>query len=173
MPNPPGTTVGATTQAGQTAPVVVKPTEPNNGGVLNNFDGKWDIWWMSRKLKYDWSGMDINATTTFESPNQFCSTHASSAQKGYNYRKTGLEIKFGCDKDLTSFQDAVMDHLIDMGMDSILYLSDTKDAMKMISVITSHSHFTIASVKTRSGTLETLFDDYDHMNDKATKHFLF
>jgi hypothetical protein len=28
-------------------------------------------------------------------------------------------------------------------------------------------------VKTCSGTLETLFDDYDHMNDKATKHFLF
>ena len=83
MLNPPGTTVGATTQAGQTAPVVVKPIEPNNSGVLSNSEGKWDIWWMSRKLKYDLSGMDINATTTFESPNQLHSTYASSAQKGY------------------------------------------------------------------------------------------
>jgi hypothetical protein len=71
---------------------------------------------MGGKPKYDWSGLDINAATTFESPNQLRSTYASSAQKGYNYRKTGLEIKFGRDDDLTSFQDAVMDHLTDTGM---------------------------------------------------------
>ena len=65
MSNPPGTTVGATAQAGQTAPVVVKPTEPNNSGVLSNSDGKWDVW-MGRKPKYDWSGLDINAATTVE-----------------------------------------------------------------------------------------------------------
>jgi hypothetical protein len=69
-----------------------------------------------QKLKYDWSRLDINATTTFELLNQLCSTYASSAQKGYNYGKTRLEIKFGRDDDLTSFQDAVMDHLIDMGL---------------------------------------------------------
>jgi hypothetical protein len=58
---------------------------------------------------------------------------------GYNYHKTGLQIKFGHDDDLTSFQDAVMDHLTDTGMDSILYLPDPKDATKMISAITSKS----------------------------------
>jgi hypothetical protein len=121
------------------------------------------------RSSYDWSGLDINAATTFESPNQLCSTYASSAQKGYNYRKTGLEIKFGHDDDLTSFQDAVMDHLTDTGMDSTLYLPDPKDATKMISVVTSHSHFTISSVRTHSGTLEPLFDDYDRMNEKAAK----
>jgi hypothetical protein len=83
-----------------------------------------------------------------------------------------LEIKFGHDDDLTSFQDAVMDHLIDTGMDSISYLPDPKDAMKMISVVTSHSRFTISSMRTHLGTLEPLFDDYDCMNDKAAKHFL-
>ena len=170
MSNPPGTTAGATPQAGL-VPVVVKPTEPNNGGVLSNPDGKWDVW-TGGKPKYDWSGLDINAATTFESPNQLRSTYASSAQKGYNYRKTGLQIKFGHDDDLTSFQDAVMDHLTDTGMDSISYLPDPKDATKMISVITSHSRFTISSVRTHSGTLEPLFDDYDRMNDKAAKRFL-
>jgi hypothetical protein len=66
-----------------------------------------------------------------------------------------------------------MDHLIDTGgMDSISYLPDPKDATKMISVITSHSRFTISSVRTHSGALEPLFDDYDHMNDKAAKPFL-
>jgi hypothetical protein len=50
MLNHPRTTAGATAQAGQTAPVVVKPTEPNNGGVLSNSDGKWDVW-MGRKPK--------------------------------------------------------------------------------------------------------------------------
>jgi hypothetical protein len=170
MSNPPGTTAGATPQAGL-VPVVVKPTEPNNGGVLSNPDGKWDVW-TGGKPKYDWSGLDINAATTFESPNQLRSTYASSAQKGYNYRKTGLQIKFGHDNDLTSFQDAVMDHLTDTGMDSISYLPDPKDATKMISIITSHSRFTISSMRTHSGTLEPLFDDYDRMNDKAAKRFL-
>jgi hypothetical protein len=175
MSNPPGTTVGATVGATPQAgpvPVVVKPTEPNNGGVLSNPDGKWDVW-TGRKPKYDWSGLDINAATTFEWPNQLHSSYASSAQKGYNYRKTGLEIKFGRDGDLTSFQDGMIDHLLThTGMDSISYLPDPKDAMKMISINTSHSCFTISSVRTHSGTLEPLFDDYDHMNDKAAKRFL-
>jgi hypothetical protein len=43
MSNPPGTTAGATPQA-RLVPLVVKPTEPNNGGVLSNPDGKWDVW---------------------------------------------------------------------------------------------------------------------------------
>jgi hypothetical protein len=44
MSNPPGTTVGATVGATPQAgpvPMVVKPTEPNNGGVLSNrMDGR-------------------------------------------------------------------------------------------------------------------------------------
>jgi hypothetical protein len=127
---------------------------------------------MGRKPKYDWSGLDINAATTVVMPNQLRSTYTSAAQKGYNYCKTRLEIKFGRDDDLTSIQDAIMDHLIDMGMDSISYLPDPKDAMKMISVVTSHSCFTISSVRTHSGMLEPLFEDYDCMNDKAAKCFL-
>ncbi len=65
-----------------------------------------------------------------------------------------------------------MDHLIDTGMDSVSYLPDPKDAMKMISVITSHSHFTISSMRTHSGMLEPLFDDHDCMKNKAAKRFL-
>jgi hypothetical protein len=85
MLSPPGTTVGATPQAGL-VPIVVKPTEPNNGGVLSNPNGKWDVW-TGRKPKYDWRGLDINAATTFELPNHLCSTYASSVKKGYNYSK--------------------------------------------------------------------------------------
>jgi hypothetical protein len=44
--------------------------------------------------------------------------------------------------------------------------------LKMISVITSHSHFTISSMRTHSGMLEPLFDEYDRMNNKAANHFL-
>jgi hypothetical protein len=64
-----------------------------------------------------------------------------------------------------------MDHLIDTGTDSISYLPDPKDATKMIIIITSHSHFTISSMRTHSGMLEPLFDDSDRMN-KDTRHFL-
>jgi hypothetical protein len=118
----------------------------------------------------DWISMLLQPLN--HQTNSVLPSYASSAQKGYNYHKTGLEIiMFGCNDDLTSFQDAVMDHLIDTSMDSILYLPDPKDATKMISVITSHSCFTISSMRTHSGTLEPLFDDYDRMNDKAAKRF--
>jgi hypothetical protein len=69
----------------------------------------------------DWISMPLQP---LNHQNQLCSTYASSAQKGYNYHKTGLEIKFGCNDDLTSFQDVMMDHLTDTGMDSISDLPD-------------------------------------------------
>jgi hypothetical protein len=67
----------------------------------------------------------------------------------------------------------LMDHLADgCRYGNVPYLPDPKDATKMISIITSHSRFTISSMRTHSGMLEPLFDDYERMNDKATKHFL-
>lgn len=158
----------STAQAGTTA--AVKPTEPRNGGVVSNPDGKWDVW-TGGKPKHDWSGLDNSAAKTFASPNQLRATSRYS-QKGYNYRKNGTATKFGRDDDLAPFQDTVMEHLADTGMDSIAYLPDPKDTTKMISVVTSHSRFTIDSVRGHQGTFKPLFDEYDLMNDKAAKHFL-
>ncbi len=123
-PSPSTTSTGSTVQA-------VKPTKPKNGDVVTNTDGKWDVW-TGGKPKEDWSGLDNNAAKTYESPNQLRSTYAGSAQKGYNYRKTGLVTKFGSDDDLPTFQEAVMEHLIDTGMDTISHLPDPKDTTKMI-----------------------------------------
>ena len=123
------------------------------------------------KPKHDWTGLDNSSAKTFESPNQLRATSRYS-QKGYNYRKTGTVTKFGRDDDLTPFQDTVMEHLKDTGMDSISYLPDPKDTTKMISVVTSHSRFTITSVRDHRQTFKPLYDEYDLMNDKAAAHFL-
>ena len=161
----------STTQTGTTAPaVMIKPTVPKNGGVVKTPDGKWDVW-TGGKPKHDWTGLDNSSAKTFESPNQLRATSRYS-QKGYNYRKTGTKTKFGSDDDLTPFQDTVMEHLKDTGMDSISYLPDPKDTTKMISVITSHSRFTITSVRDHRQTFKPLYDEYDLMNDKAAAHFL-
>ena len=47
----------STTQTGPTVPVVIKPTVPKNGGVINTPDGKWDVW-TGGKPKHDWTGLD-------------------------------------------------------------------------------------------------------------------
>jgi hypothetical protein len=68
--------------------------------------------------KPSWVGLK-DSTTTYESPNQLRSTYPSSAQKGYNYRKKGLETKFSKKDDLALFQKQILKHLADCGTDSM------------------------------------------------------
>jgi hypothetical protein len=91
MSNPPETIVGATPQAGLTVPMVVKPTEPNNGGVLSNPIGSgWDVWKEKENqslIGADWISMPLqplNHQTNSILPMQ------ALHRKGYNYRKTRL-----------------------------------------------------------------------------------
>ena len=122
--------------------------------------------------KSDWTGLDDSAMKTYESPNQLRSSYASSAQKGYNHRKGGLSAKFGRGDDLALFQDNVMEHLKDTGMDTISYMPDPEDPDKMISVVLGHSRFTLSSVRGHSRLQVPFYDDYDNMNNRAAKQFL-
>ena len=118
----------------------VMPLAPKNGGLALNSKGEWDVW-TGGMPKSDWTGLDDSAMKTYESPNQLRSSYASSAQKGYNHHKGGLSAKFGHGDDLALFQDNVMEHLKDTGMDTISYMLDPEDPDKMISVVLGHSRF--------------------------------
>jgi hypothetical protein len=102
--------------------------------------------------KLGWVGLE-DSTATYESPNQLCSTYPSSAKKGYNYRKKGLDTKFIKKKDdLTLFHKQLLKHLIDCGMDSIAYIEDPTNSSIMSNVIKEYGRFTL-SIELREGCL--------------------
>ena len=81
------------------------------------------------------------------SSNQLCGEYAAAAQKGYNYRRTGLTTVFKKNNDLQVFVKNVWNHLLDTGMDTIAYHRDPEYTTCMTYVIHGHSRFTVASTK--------------------------
>ena len=102
------------------------------GDLTQVSDTAWDAW-TGGKPKPSWVGLDnLNG---LDSPNQLCPIYASSAQKGYNYRKKGLDIKFSRKDDLQVFQKKVKAHLVDCGMDTIAWIEDPIDPSRMVNII--------------------------------------
>ena len=134
-----------------------------------------DEWvpWTGGKPNYDWTGLDLaEALSENTSPNQLCGDYAAAAQKGYNYRRTGLTVVFKKNDDLQVFAKNVWNHLLDTGMDTIAYLRDPEYSNCMTDVIHGHSRFTVASTKKLSKDQAMLFDKHDRTNDKAARTFL-
>jgi hypothetical protein len=99
------------------------------GNLVQSSKDEWNAW-TGRKPKPSWVGLK-DSTTTYEWPNQLRSTYPSSAQKGYNYSKKGLEMKFGKKDNLTLFQKHLLKRLVDCGMDSIAYIEDPANSSFM------------------------------------------
>ena len=134
-----------------------------------------DEWsaWTGGKPNSTWTGLDASvALLEHTSPNQLRPVYVSSAQKGYNFRRTGFKIPFKPADDLISFQNTVWEHLKDTGMDSIAYLKDPTDATKMTNVVKSHARFTVQSAKLLAEAQTPLYDRYDRTNDMAARTYL-
>jgi hypothetical protein len=73
---------------------------------------------------------------------------------------------------LVDFQNAVWDHLIDCGMDTIAYVPDPENTSTMSKVVKSHSRYTVATAKTLSSQQVLLYNKYDKTNNLAATKFL-
>jgi hypothetical protein len=113
---------------------------PIMGGLLALSKTEWAAWTGGKPLS-DWSGLEPSARNQHVSPNQLRPALVTSAQKGYNYRRTGLEkeLQYTTKTDLSVFQNSVWKHLRNSGMDTISYLPDPEDPTKMTSVVTNHA----------------------------------
>ncbi|KAI2501109.1 hypothetical protein MHU86_13332 [Fragilaria crotonensis] len=129
------------------APSSSKPPVPSLGITLVTKD-EWSAW-TGGKPNYTWT-----------------------AQKGYNFRRTGHKISFKPSDDLISFQNVVWDHLKDTGMDSIAYLRDPTDDAKMTNVIKAHARYTVQSAKLLAEAQVQRYDKYDRTNDMAARTYL-
>jgi hypothetical protein len=149
---------------------ILKPTVPTMGDLVQSSKDEWNAW-TGGKPKPSWVGLE-DSTATFESPNQLRSTHPSSAQKGYNYRKKGLETKFSKKDDVALFQKHLLKHLVDCGMDSIAYVEDPANSLIMSNVIKEHARFTLSIAQRGMAVQSILYDKYDRENDRAAVAFL-
>jgi hypothetical protein len=143
------------------------------GGLLALSKTEWAAWTGGKPLS-DWSGLEPSARNQHVSPNQLRPALVTSAQKGYNYRRTGLEkeLQYTTKTDLSVFQNSVWKHLRNSGMDTISYLPDPEDPTKMTSVVTNHARFTLRTAKKLGAIQLTKYDPYDSTNDEAARTFL-
>ena len=88
---------------------------------------------------------------------------------GFSKRCKGFEDKFSKNGDLYKFQRRLIDHLKIMGMDTITYLPDPADNVQMVNVITDHTRFTQAYVRSAAPTQYAKYDAYDRTNDRAAR----
>ena len=148
-----------------------KPQTPIMGGITLLAKDEW-VAWTGGTPKADWSGLDPSSLTTNTTPNQLRPLYASSSQKRYNHRRTGLTNVYSPSADLTVFQNAVWNHLLDTGIDSIAYLQDPEDGSRMTNVVKSHARFTVQSAKSLIDVQASKYDSYDRTNDVAARAFL-
>ena len=128
--------------------------------------------WTGGLPKADWSGLDSTAPADPVTNAQYRSSSLSVATKAEIYRKTGLSPKFARSGDLTNFEYSIWRHLVNMGMDSITYVPDPIDNTLMVSCVTAHGRFTVASVKRLISPQVLLYDSFDKSNDREATEYL-
>ena len=124
----PGTLAGGapTLSTAPNSGTSIKPKTPLLGGLTLVTKDEWSAW-TGGKTNSSWSGLDpVGGLLEHTSPNQLRPFYISSAQKGYNFRRQGRKTLFKPADDLISFQNIVLNHLKDTGMDSIAYLRDPR-----------------------------------------------
>ena len=145
-----------------TVPAGIPAVTPIMGGVSDSTP------WTGGQPNSVWSALEI-PTRSNSSPNQLRPSHVPSAQKGYNFRRTGFVTKFSKSGDLAKFTVKVFDHFVDVGMDSISYLADPHDPTNMLSVVTDHPRFTFDAAKVSGASQVLSYDKFDLENDTAAK----
>ena len=147
---------------------VVKPLQPIMAILVESSKGVWTV--RSGGVPHeDWTG--LIAPSWVQSPFQLRPTYIGEAQKAYKHRVTGLKEKFVEDGDITYFADEFERHLRTTGMDTIAYLKDPETS-EMVSVVSKHTRFTVATVTSRAQKQSRRYDDNDWDNDHAATECL-
>ena len=115
------------------------PETPKFGGREQVSADAWVIW-TGGKPKADWSGLEDPSPKTIQ-PNGHRTTSVTSQSKSLRYRTQGLETKLTRDSDFQIFQKKFMKRLVAYGMDTIAYVAEPSDALKVMSVVTDPSRY--------------------------------
>jgi hypothetical protein len=146
------------------------PLPPIMGGQVPGHGGDMENWSGGKPLA-NWMGLHADAPLE-PTENQKRPTYSGTAQKSYNYRKSGLKNEFKKGGDLQLFQKALLKHFVDVGIDTITYLPHPSDPDRMESIIKYHASFFLEIVMEHVGNLQPLWDGFDRSNDKAATECL-
>ena len=117
-----------------------KPKKPKFGGLSQVGPDSYAAW-TGGKPKADWTELEDPNPADIQ-PNQFRATSVSTQAKSQAYRRRGLENLFSKEHDVLLFQNDVMNHLEDYGMDTITYIQDPVDGKTLISIVDHYGKFT-------------------------------
>ena len=148
-----------------------KPNAPKRGGLMQVGTDQWAPW-TGGKPKVDWSGLEVPNPSSIE-PNQYRSVSIGAAAKGQYYRTQGLTTKFSRTKDLMDFQQKMLDHFVEHGMDTITYLPDPGQKNQLVSIMSDHGKFNLKEgVEAANDVAKKHFDAYDQANQKDARKVL-
>ena len=123
-----GNSSGVTQGAGGSAGNSYKPKKPKFGGISQTGPDSYSAW-TGGKPKSSW--LELEKQPTSIRPNQYRPTNITGQAKSQAYRRQGLKTEFTREKDLQTFENDVMKHVEDFGMDTITYIPDPADATKL------------------------------------------
>ena len=141
-----------------------KPPDPKMDGLVQVKHDAYSAW-TGGKPKADWSKLE-DTSPEYEQTTQL---RLMVDDSGFSKCCKGLEDKFSKNGDLYKFQRRLIDHLKIMGMDTITYLPDPADNDQMVNVITDHTRFTQAYVRSAAPIQYAKYDAYDRFNDRAAR----
>ena len=123
---------------------VLCPMKPVMGGLVQIKSDTF-VALMGGQPHTDWTDLQIS-TADPQWSSQICPMLNKSSFLEWN---KGLDTKFTKEKgDLFIFQHKLLHHFQDTGMDTITGLKDLEDPTKMVNLLTDHTCFTQAYVKT-------------------------
>ena len=153
-----------------TDPDEFKPDTPTMGGIEQTGIGTWNVW-TGGVPNNQWTGL-LKSTPSHISPSQYRPTSVTSQAKSRAYRVAGLEQKFGRNDDFQQFQRRVKKHLVNHGMDTIVYIPDPS-GNKMINIIDKYALYSLRKgVDTANLVMDTHFDKYNKSNSNDAVDFL-
>ena len=149
-----------------------KPKKPKFGGLSQVGPDSYAAW-TGGKPKADWTELEDPNPADIQ-PNQFRATSVSTQAKSQAYRRRGLENLFSKEHDVLLFQNDVMNHLEDYGMDTITYIQDPVDGKTLISIVDHYGKFTRETGSEKGDDNKLVhYDSYDLKNVVDAKKFIY
>jgi hypothetical protein len=155
-------------------PPPIKPASPLMGTTEETYTGSNSFYYaFGGEPKPDWSGIK-DLSSRLLSDLCFRSLDPVSGQKSTHYRTKGLAKLYERGQKLSEFQKHIWEHLTKYGLDTVAYLPDPKNPLKVQSVITHHARFTgdLNKALQSSKILQTKFDTWDKKHDYEARQFL-
>ena len=155
-------------------PPPIRPSCPLMGTTEETYTGSNSFYYaFGGEPKPDWTGIK-DLSSRLLSDLCFRSLDPVSGQKSTHYRIKGLTKLYERGQKLSEFQKHVWEHLTKYGLDTVAYLPDPKNPLKVQSVITHHARFTgdLNKALLTSKAVQNKFDTWDKKHDYEARQFL-